>query len=311
MAPDPPASSGDAEQGREPPPGADPGGGQPVDEGSATDERLAAPAPHTPLTHAQLERVIRRASDLQFRASSSVAETLDASEVIRIGEEVGLEPRYVRQAVAEIQAEALVPQAQEDRGLGRRLGGSAIVRASRVVPGSRDEVERNLERYLKERELLKPVRSRTGRSLWEPAGGLLSSMRRVMDVGGHGYVLASAKRIQVAIEALEPGWSLVTLTADASNQRNEALAGGMTGLGLAGIGTATGLIVATGGAALAIVGGVTLFTGGLSLGVVVGRRQTRKKRQQLELALHGVLDRLERGETLEPGGEPWHQRLLK
>lgn len=275
------------------------------------DEHLPAPAPGTPITHAQLERVIRRASDLQFRASSSEAEALDAGEVIRIGEEVGLESRYVRQAVAEIQAEALVPAAPDDHGLGRRLGGAAIVRASRVVPGNRDEVERNLERYLKDRELLKPVRSRTGRSLWEPAGGLVSSMRRVMDVGGRGYRLAKAKRLQVAVESLEPGWSLVTLTADASNLRNESVIGGMTGLGLAGVGLSTGLIVATGGAALAIAGGVALVTGGLSMGVVAARHDVRKKLQEIELALHGMLDRLERGETLDAAEEPWHQRLLK
>jgi len=311
MASDPPVSSGDAGDGREPSPVGETADRRPSAADPESDEHLPAPAPDTPLTRAQLERVIRRASDLQFRASSTVAESLDAGEVIRIGEEVGLEPRYVRQAVAEIQAEALVPQAPEDRGLGRRLGGPAMVSASRVVPGGRDEVERNLERYLKERELLKPVRSRPGRSLWEPAGGLVSSMRRAMDVGGHGYVLAKAKRIQVAIEALEPGWSLVTLTADASNQRNEAVAGGVVGLGLGGIGTAAGLILATGGAGLAIAGGVALFTGGLSLGAWIGRHETRKKCQQIELALHGVLDRLERGETLDADGEPWHQRLLK
>ncbi len=299
MTPDPHGSGG--EPGSEPPPEDEVGPG----------EHLPAPAPKTPITHAQLERVIRRASDLQFRASSSEAEALDAGEVIRIGEEVGLEARYVRQAVAEVHAEALVPAAPEDRGLGRRLGGRAIVRASRVVPGDRDEVERNLERYLKDRELLKPVRSRTGRSLWEPAGGLLSSMRRVMDVGGHGYRLAKARRLQVAVESLEPGWSLVTLTADASNLRNESVLGGMTGLGLAGVGTATGLIVATGGAALAIAGGVALFTGGLSLGVVAARHDVGKKLQEIELALNGMLDRLERGGTLDPEDEPWHQRLLK
>jgi len=299
MAPDRPDPLEDAADARPPAPSPEPG------------ERLPAPAPDTPLTQAQLERVIRRASDLQFRASSATAESLDAGEVIRIGEEVGLEARYVRQAVAEVQAEALVPQAPEDRGLARRLGGPAVVRASRVVPGTRDEVERNLERYLKDRELLKPVRSRTGRSLWEPSGGLVSSMRRAMDVGGHGYVLAKAKRLQVAIESLEPGWSLVTLTADASNQRNESTLGATTGLGLVGTAGATGLIVATGGAALAIAGGVALVAAGVSLGIALGRHDVRKKRQQLELALHGVLDRLERGETLDTEGEPWHQRLLK
>ena len=36
--------------------------------------------------------------------------------------------------------------------------------------------------YLKDQELLKQIRSRPGRSLWEPAAGLISQMRRAMDV---------------------------------------------------------------------------------------------------------------------------------
>lgn len=264
-----------------------------------------------PITPEQFELVIRRASDLQFRSSHAVETELDTDEVVRIGEEVGLEPRYVRQALAEVQASALVPAAPEDSGFARRLAGPALVRASRVVPGGREDVERNLERYLTDRELLKAVRTLPGRSLWEPAGGLLKGMRRAMDVSGHGYVLAKAKRLQVAIEPLESGWSLVTLTADMSNVRMESTAGWMTGLGLGSLVPAVGLVVATGGAALAVGGGVVLFASGLGLGATAARTDVRKKRQQMELALQGLLDRIERGETLVVETEPWHQRLLK
>ncbi len=277
--------------------------------GESVPARVTLPA--TPITQEQLERVIRRASDLQFRGAATGESQLDSAEVVRIGSEVGIEPRYVRQALAEVQAEALVPDLPAAGGLGHRLAGSGTVRASRVVPGSPEAIERNLSEYLKERELLRPVRTRSGRSLWEPAGGLVSSMRRAMDVGGHGYVLAKARRLQVSVEALEEGFSLVTLTADLSNLRNEAAIGGLVGLGLAGVGTATALIVLTGGAALGIVGGVALFTGGLTAGTAAARAEVRKKRRRMELVLQGLLDRLERGETLDPDGEPWHQRLLR
>ncbi|MFV1985637.1 MAG: hypothetical protein ACC682_00035 [Gemmatimonadota bacterium] len=264
-----------------------------------------------PITQEQLERVIRRASDLQFRSSSTGSSDLDRAEVVRIGEEVGIDARHVQQAIAEVRAEALVPDAPEDRGVMVRLAGPATVRVSRVVPGDQAYVERNLEDYLREKELLRPVRSRTGQSLWEPAGGLVSSMRRAMDVGGHGYTLAKAKRLQVAIQPLESGWSLVTLTADMSNVRNENAGGWFAGLGLPGVGGAVALIVGTGGAALAIVGGIALIGGAVAGATVAARFSVRKQRLRMELALQGLLDRLERGETLEPDGEPWHQKLLR
>jgi hypothetical protein len=288
----------------------DPEKGLPRDD-TRSDLPARRPEPQTPITQEQLERVIRRASDLQFRSSTTVSSHLDAAEVVRIGEEVGIDARHVQQAMAEIRAEALVPEAPEDGGLMVRLVGPGVVRVSRVVPGDQAYVERNLEHYLREKELLKPVRTQTGRSLWEPAGGLVSSMRRAMDVGGHGYTIAKAKRLQVAVQPLESGWSLVTLTADMSNLRNETTGGWLGGFGVTGVLAATGLILGTGGAALAVLGGVAIVGGTLTGATVAARAHVRKERMRMELTLQGLLDRLERGETLEPNGEPWHQKLLR
>lgn len=259
---------------------------------------------------AQLERVIRRASDLQFRASSEVGSDLGADEVLRIGSEVGLDQRYVRQALAEVQAEALVPRPPDDDGLARRVVGPGLVQVSRVVPGEAAEVDAKLADHLSDRELLKPVRSRPGRSLWEPAGGLVSTMRRAMDVSGHGYQLARAKSLQVAVEGLEPGWSLVTLTADLRNERTEALAGFFSAFGAAGV--AAGIVlVAVGGPELPFLLGSTLAGGGAVGGATwASRAYLRRRRERMELALQGLLDRLERGEELGRTGPSWHERLL-
>lgn len=281
------------------------------EDGGRSDLPARRSGAEAPITQEQLERVIRRASDLQFRSSTRVSSDLDANEVVRIAEEVGIEARHAQQAIAEVRAEALVPDAPDDTGVMARLAGTSVVRVSRVVPGDQAYVERNLEHYLREKELLKPVRTLPGRSLWEPAGGLVSSMRRAMDVGGHGYTIAKAKRLQVAIQPLESGWSLVTLTADMSNVRNEVSGGWWGGLGLAGVGGALGLIISTGGAALPVVGGVAIVAGALGAGTAAARAQVRKERLRMELTLQGLLDRLERGETLEPDGEPWHQKLLR
>jgi len=282
------------------------GSNGPPEEGS----NLPAARPQA-ITQEQLERVIRRASDLQFRSSTTISSDLDAAEVVRIGEEVGLERRWVQQAMAEVQAESLVPASPEDSGFMQRWVGPAVVRVSRVVPGDPTHVERNLEHYLRDKELLKPVRTKPGRSLWEPAGGLVSSMRRAMDVSGHGYTIAKARRLQVAIEPLESGWSLVTLTADMGNLRNEAAGGWMFGMGMGSLGASLGLVLSTGGAALAFVGAAAIVGAAAGTARFAARRHVRKERERMELRLLGILDRLERGETLEPDGESWHQKLLR
>ena len=55
-------------------------------EEAPSDLPARRPEPQTPITQEQLERVIRRASDLQFRSSTTVSSDLDAAEVVRIGD---------------------------------------------------------------------------------------------------------------------------------------------------------------------------------------------------------------------------------
>ncbi|WP_419161412.1 hypothetical protein [Candidatus Palauibacter sp.] len=263
------------------------------------------------ITREQLERVIRRASDLQFRDSTAVGGTLRSGEVVQIGAEVGLEERHVRQALAEVQAASLLPTPPADTGLARRLCGPAIVSASRVVPGSPPEIEANLEPHLREKELLKRVRSRSGGSLWEPAAGLVAQMRRNLDVGGRGYTLAKARSLQVAVEPLENGWSLVSLTADIANVRAEHLGGWFAGMTIGGIASGVGLALATGGGILPVFGGIIIFSGCMGVATVSARSTMGKLRQRMELALEGLLDRLERGENLSSAEQPWHRKLLR
>ena len=268
-----------------------------------------APLPPTTISREQLERVIRRASDLQFRGSTAVGGSIDSREVVQIGAEVGLEERHVRQALAEVQAASLLPEAPDDAGLARRLCGSAIVSASRVVPGNPARIEAKLAPHLEEKELLKRVRSRPGRSLWEPAAGLVPQMRRGLDLGGRGYTLAKARSLRVATEPLEDGWSLVTLTADMTNVRKEHLGGWFAGMTAGGVAGGLGLTLATGGGILPILGGVAFLSGCLGVATAAARSTMGRLRARMELALQGLLDRLEGGDDLVRAREPWHQKL--
>lgn len=300
-------SEEDARQGRAPADGP-PAGGEAADGPPAGGEVRPGPAGRGSVPAERLQDVIRRAAELQLGEGEGSREVLSSAEILRIGSEVGLEPRHVRRALAEVRAESLLPEAPEDRGMPRRLWGDAVVRASRAVPGPPGEVQDRVEEHFRSRESLQSVRRRHGRSLWEPAGSLVSKMQRALDVGGRGYELAEGRQVELAVSELEEGWSLVTLTVDLRNQRTEHGVGWLTG---SVVGAAPAAVVAT--AAL----GVTPFlaipalaaaaAGVASLG---GRWSVRRKRERLELVLQGLLDRLEQGDALEPRRPDWRENLL-
>lgn len=186
--------------------------------------------------------------------------------------------------------------------------GEKSVRAGRVVPGARAEVQRRIETHFRERESLEPVRIRPGRSLWEPRGGLLDKMQRALDVGGRGYELAEARSVELAASELEEGWSLVTLTADLENVRRDHAVGWLAGsfpffLGGAVVASATAglpweILVASAGGATA---GAAAWGAGWSYG---------RRRDRVRLVLEGLLDRLEQGLPLEPERPSWRDKLM-
>jgi hypothetical protein len=253
--------------------------------------------PEAPLSSDELERVIRRAAELQT-SREALPDRLDHDEVMRIGAEVGLQEPHLRRALLELRAEALVPEPPPGRALMRRLWGDAHVQASRVVPGDPPEVQEGLEEYLESAENLRQVRSRAGLSIWEPASDLVSQIRRGLDLSGHGYALAKARRIEVAVQSLEPGRSLVSISADLRSKRAGHVGGWYTGASATTVGVTTGLVLGAGfplALALPLVAGVAF--GGSTL---LAKRTFRSERERIELGIQGLLDRLERGGRIRP-----------
>ncbi len=261
-----------------------------------TEDPSDGSEPHLPakrVSSGDLERVIRRATELQFDEGSEIAD-LPVEELVRIGEEVGLEPRHVRRALAEVQAESLLPALPTDAGLALRLWGEGVVRHSRAVRGAPADVQARVERHFEEKESLKRVREQPGRSVWEPATGLLRQMQRTLDVGGHGYELAKVRNVQLAVEGLEEGWALVTISADLRNVRAQQATGWMIGLGLTGVGAAVALLLTATGPGVVL--SPVLVAGAIAGGSLAAGRTVRRARGRIELVILGLLDRLERGE---------------
>lgn len=253
------------------------------------------------LSRSELDRIIRRAAELQFQESAGDdAGTLSEDEVLKIGKEVGLEASHVRRALGELRAEALVPQLPPDVGPLKRLVGPGRVRAERVVPGDVDQVEELIVSWLSDVESLDAVRRRAGVSLWEPAEGVVAQIRRGLKWGGQRYELAEAKQVEVSVQGLEDGFSLVTITVDLRNVRIEQGGGAIFGFTLGGAGAAVGLSLAFLTPAAAIAGGIVGASLGGAGGMAIGRSTYQQKSERVRLAAEGLLDRLERGELVKP-----------
>lgn len=259
----------------------------------------------------EFDRIIRRASELQFEDTGSrgPGDVLGEEELVRIGREVGIEPRHLMKALGEVRAEALRPGLPSDSGILARVVGPGFVRASRVVPGPLGSVERRLEDHLAEGESLRRLRKRGERSLWEPASGVrVALLRAFRGISGSSFDLVRAKSLELSLASLAEGHVLVTMTADIRSVRAAAGGGGVFGLGLAGgiVGAVLGFLV--GFPYIGIPG----ILAGMAGGTAVGRATLAKESGRIRMALEGILDRLEAGEALEPTeSEDWRARFAR
>src|SRR2546425_11656455 len=154
-----------------------------------------------------LERIIRRAAELQAGARDSAA-GLTGPEGLTLGKDVGIPPRYLHQALLEERTRTTVAQRSGPWGW---LAGPAQLSAARVVPGGRGTVERALARWMQEEELLQLKRRYPDRTTWAPKVGAFASIQRALGTGGKSYALARAAEVAGQVTQLEPGFCHVQL----------------------------------------------------------------------------------------------------
>lgn len=258
------------------------------------------------ITEAELEKVIRRATELQFRGREYAPE-LTTAEVMQIGEEVGLELTHIQQALSEVRALSLVPKKPAEAELAVFLYGTAVVQASRVVPGASGEVSRRLEGFLTTQECLRKIRNQPGRTLWEPSEGITSKLQRGMNFAGRPYVLAQARTVAAVVEPLDEERSMVTLTVDLGDHRIGAAAGWYSGLGAA-TGALTLAATLAGGVPVLLVAPVAVAVT-LGLGTIGAERTVRRRRKRIYVALQGLLDSVEHGEQPVSQGAAFLEKL--
>ncbi|HLV26553.1 MAG TPA: hypothetical protein VKZ41_09585 [Gemmatimonadales bacterium] len=268
---------------------------------AGSDLPIVSGSPGPPLARTldrrALERVLSRAAELQAMGSDA-PEVLTEEQILDLGREVGLPSPYLRQAIAEERTRVAIPE--EEGWVGRVFGASGTT-ATRVVPGSPDEVLDRLDKWMQKRESLRVKRRYGERMTWERSRGILAEVQRGFDLSGREYALARASEIAATVSGLEEGRSVVRLDADLEPVRaGRARASGIT----AGAGVVTSGVVATVGALLAAPTTIALLaiTGGAALPLLLGgggawliARDHLKATHRVQLALEQVLDDLERG----------------
>ena len=249
---------------------------------------MAGDLPARRIDRDALERIIQRAAELQA-GEMDTGEALTEQELLKLGAEVGIDGRFLRQALYEQNAGAT-----GERGVLARWFGPARVSAARVVPGEKAPLELALSHWMTEGEALAVKRRLSDRTVWERQKGFFAEMKRGFGVGGRDYRLAKARDVTVVVTQLEQGYCHVELIADIAPQRSGHVAGGasVAGVGaLVGLGVlAASVVVPYGLIAVALSAGT-----GTGIGWLIARTH-RREAERTQLALEQVLDRLEHGE---------------
>jgi hypothetical protein len=255
------------------------------------------------LTRREFDEVMRRASELAARETDLDQRELAEIEVFRIAGEVGLGERYVRQALVEVRRHS-PPVTLLDRVLG-----SERVRASRVIPGTPDELSDRIDAFMVAGRLLQRVRRSRNHLQYRPAVDWISQLARAASATSKKYFVASARSVEVRLEEVDDARTLVEIDVD-PGIRGDYTAGlvivGGIASGGGGIGAAVALTALT-PVVLAAAGGA-LVAG--AVGYVAARwtgHAHRRKAAEVAAEMEGILDSLESGENLEPPPSSWRR----
>lgn len=279
--------------------------------GEVSKYRSDAPAPSSgrSIGRGDFEQVIRRAAELSLK-DTDPEDNLSEEEVLRIATELGLPLHHVRQALFELPDLTVRPRWYD------RYFGPAVFSVNRVIPTRKEPALRRVEDYLVTREYLQIVRRKGDTIAFVPADDTISSLARALARPGSRHTISRASRVMVGVHSLPEDDAHVRFDVDLSEARTEAVRGGII-LG-SSVGIVTGSLAAFAAAAAVpdVLGQVpqVLAFGGAMAGTVAGSislaaSRFRNRVFSAKMELTGLLDRLERGDRLDPPPAPWRRRL--
>ena len=246
-----------------------------------------APVPATRnFTTQELEAVMRRALELQALSAPGSDDGVSEIDVVRIGQELGLDPGTMRRAMAEVRS---VPP--EERSALVSIAGASTVRAARVLRRPAASTGLLIERYLRESELMVPQRRFTDRTRYLRDSSLAAGFTRFARGFSRAHQPLNVHQLDVAVSALDADSCLLELSVDMSGAR-AGLVGGMLG-GSGGLAAAWAAVVW----ATPVVDPLMLLGIPLVAGSWVGLRAIYGgMRKSLQDKLESLLDRVEHNE---------------
>jgi hypothetical protein len=238
--------------------------------------------------------------ELQEVRETEMTDGLSDAEVVRIGQELGLEQHLVRRAIAEVRS-----RPPEEHGVIAAVMGPGTVRAARTIRRPAVELGIFLERYLIETEYMVVERRFPDRTRYLRAQGIGAALGRTFSKVGSRVAPLDLENVDVGVALADEDSSIVTVSVDLSTIRIGTAAGGWLG-GLGGGGTLAAIILASTAPHLLALAGVGVAAAG-ALGV---RGIYRMIARQAQNKLEAFLDRLEHGELRLPEKKAeWHKRL--
>ena len=245
------------------------------------------PEPNVPatsrITNEELQAVIRRAVELQAGDTTAGGEGVSDVEVVRIGQELGLDPATMRLAMAEVRGR---PTAES--GALVTIVGDRVVRASRVVKRPAAVVTTQLERYLREAEFMIPQRRFPSSTRYVRDSSIAAGLGRFARSFSRSEQPVNAQQLDVSVAAIDEASCLVSLSVDLAAMRGGLLAG-VLGTGTAASAGWVVTVWATGIAAPLMLVGIPVVAGSW-----IGMRAIYNAiRKSLQDRMESLLDRAE------------------
>lgn len=257
-----------------------------------------APLPARRLSTQELEAVIRRAVELQSAAGGS-DEGVAEAEVLRIGQELGLEPAHVRRAITDIRSRPV-----EERGLLAAVMGPGTVRAARTIRKPAAELGMLLEQYMVGFECMQVHRRFRDRTRYVRDGSFAAGVQRFTRQFGTRDPRLDLKQLDVSVQYVDEDTAFVELTVDLGSDRaGHAAGGGALGTLLSTPAVAFALV--TPAPDLLALAAIPIFGGMVAAWRAAYRSELTKKQETLE----SFLDRLEHGEVRPPKDANWGDRV--
>jgi hypothetical protein len=242
------------------------------------------------LSTQELEAVIRRAVEIQAGASGTPDEGISEGEVIRIGQELGLDPVTVRRAITDVRG-----RPPEERGVLAKTMGPGSIRAARTVRRPAAAVGLLVEEYLLKCEYMLVQRRFPDRTRYTRGTGVAAVMGRAARKFGASHALMDLPQLDVSVSALDDASCLVEVSVDLGVTRAGLAAGAAAVGGTAASGVAAFALATTIADPIALLGLPALLGSWAGFRGIYGAVQ-RSHQDKLE----SFLDRLEHNELKLP-----------